>query len=385
MRLGKAQKATDPGSLETRGGPPPIAVIRGPGKRRASRIAMASAPCCAHGAILRKSFALDRRLPVKSYIASQKALPGAQRGQERRYMAWTNPLKEQIRVVGTSCELTPFVFRGRLYRLENFMRFHDFTGKDPAYRFHEDGFRIRDVESDRILSVPLLNHYFAIAFPWNDRVYVFAGDYEDTLPWWNIRRTVMISSDDLITWTSPRVVMEAENGEHLFNYAVCRAHGRFFMLYETNDRRWPAFIMRFCESVDLVHWRKLGTDHIYGTDKYTGGPALYHDGEQDWFYCLYLEDLGDRKWETRITRSRDLKSWQDAPAGRPVVTFDETRDVNAEVWPGVKERSASDVELCEFEGKTHVYWINGNQEGAASEYRGTVDGPMNRYLRAFFG
>lgn len=299
-------------------------------------------------------------------------------------MTWTNPLKEHVRIAGTIGEVTPFVFRDRLYRIENFMRFNDFSGQPPGYRFHEDGFRIRDVADDRIISIPMLNHYFAIAFPWNDRVYVFAGDYEDNLPWWHIRRTTMISSDDLITWTKPQVVMEAENKEHLFNYAVCRANDKFIMLYETDDNRWPAFTMRFCESSDLVHWTKLGTDHIYGTNKYTGGPALYYDKEQDWFYCLYLEELSNRTWETRITRSRDLITWQDAPAGRPVVTFDATRDVNSDIWPGVKERSASDLELCEFQGKTHIYWINGNQQGAASQYRGTADGPANQYLRHFF-
>jgi hypothetical protein len=67
-----------------------------------------------------------------------------------------------------------------------------------------------------------------------------------------------------------------------------------------------------------------------------------------------------------------------------VVTFDPTRDVDAEVWPGVKEISTSDVEICEFEGTTIVYWISGNQQGPCSQYGGTFDGPMNHFLRAFF-
>ena len=302
---------------------------------------------------------------------------------------WIHPLKDQEPAINRSWfdEPTPFVFRKRLYRLENFVRHHDFIGKDPGrdpnYRFHEDGFRIRDVAKDQIISVPLLNHYFAIAFPWNDRVYVFAGAYEDFTKR-QICRTVMISSDDLITWTKPQTVMEAENGEHLFNYGVCRARGKFYMLYETNDQRWPAFTMRFCESDDLIHWRKLGPEYIYGKDKYTGGPALYYDEEQDWFYCLYLEALGHAKFETRITRSKDLIIWQEAPAGRPVVTFDLTRDVEATLWPWVKECSASDLELCEFEGKTIVYWANGNQQGASIGYQATFAGSMNSFLRTFF-
>jgi alpha-L-fucosidase len=282
-------------------------------------------------------------------------------------------------------EVTPFVFRKRLYRLENFVRSLDFPGAKPQYRFHEDGFRIRDIAADRIIGIPLLNHYFAIAFTADDRVYVYAGDYEESRPWWHIRRTVMIASDDLVTWTKPQVVLEAEGDERLFNYAVCRARGRFFMLYETDDRRWPPpFTLRFCESDDLVHWRKMGTECIYGTGKYTGGPALYYDSELDWFYCLYLDAMAGQGYETRIARSHDFVCWEEAPPGRPVVTFDPRREIDPARWPGVKECSASDVELCEFQGKTHVYWINGNQQGPVRAYQTVFDGSAVSLLRKFF-
>ncbi len=298
---------------------------------------------------------------------------------------WIHPIKGQTLVDGVRSEITPFVFRDRLYRLENIARYLDFPGKPHGYRIQEDGFRIRDVAADRIISIPLLNCYFAVAFPWNGRVYVFAGDYGENQPVWNIRRTVMLSSDDLITWTRPLTVMEAGKNEYLFNYAVCRARGKFYMLYETSDERWPVFTMRFCESDDLIHWRKLGEEHIYGREKYTGGPALYYDEEQDWFYCLYLEQLApERKYENRVTRSKDLITWQDAPADRPVVTFDLTRSVDEAVWPGVKECSASDFELCEFKGETIMYWINGDQKGACVEYQATFAGTQNFFLRKFF-
>lgn len=298
-------------------------------------------------------------------------------------MAWTWPIKESTRVPEALAELTPFVFRDRLYRLENFVRHHDFPGTPPGYRFHENGFRIRDVATDQMISVPLLDHYFGIAYCWEGRCYAYAGKYPPDQTDSYIRQTVMISSDDLITWTKPQVVMEADGQERLFNYAVCRARGKFYMLYETNDRRWPPFTMRFCESDDLIHWRKLGPEYIYGTEKYTGGPALYYDDEEDWFYCLYLEDLG-RKYETRVTRSRDMMQWTDAPPDRPVVTFDLSRDVAPERFPGVKELSASDVEICEFNGQTLVYWISGNQQGASMQYCETFDGSMNTFLRGFF-
>lgn len=96
-------------------------------------------------------------------------------------------------------EVTPFIFKDDLYLVENFKKREECPGMPATYKFHEDGFRIRNTAENRIISVPLLNHYFAIAYVWNDRVYIFAGDYEFDRPWWNIRRVNMISSDDLIT------------------------------------------------------------------------------------------------------------------------------------------------------------------------------------------
>jgi alpha-L-fucosidase len=272
--------------------------------------------------------------------------------------------------------------KGRLYRLENIPRAVDFDTTESYYRYHEDGFRIRDVAEDRIISIPLLNHYFAIAWVWEDKVYVVAGDYEDRL--WAIRHTIMITSEDLITWTKPKIIMEAQGEEHLFNYAVCRARGKFYMLYETDDSLWPAFTMRFCESDDGVNWRKLSENHIYGHDKYTGGPALYFDDEEDWFYILYLNALGDNMYDNRIARSRDLITWQEAPTDRPFVSPNLQRSVNDRKWPEVMERSASDLEMCEFNGKTYLYWINGNQQGATAGWEAVYDGPMNQLLRTFF-
>jgi len=298
-------------------------------------------------------------------------------------MSWNHPITNARQVEGIRFEVTPFVFNGRLYRLENRMRFDDFEGKEPQYRHHEDGFCIRDVAADRILSVPLLNHYFAIVHVWEDRVYVVTGDYEDR-PWWHIRHAVMIASDDLITWSRPRIILEAEGGELLFNYALCRARGKFYLLYETNDARWPAFTMRFCESDDLRTWRKLPEEYIYGPDKYTGGPALYYDEPEDYFYLLYVNAVGPNRYDNRIARSRDLRTWQEAPADRPVVSPDPQRTINDTRWPGIKECSASDLELCEFNGKTHLYWINGDQQGASAGWEAIYDGPMNRFLRTFF-
>ncbi len=294
---------------------------------------------------------------------------------------WKNPIVKKGVVPLAYAEVTPFVFGNRLYRLENFKRRDDFPNKPSQYRFHEDGFRIRDVEADRVISVPLLNHYFAIAYVWQDRVYVYAGYLDEDLPWWNIRQIVMIVSDDLITWSKPKVVLTAENDEHLFNTAVCYDGKRFIMLYETDEDRWPKFTFKYCESDDLVHWRRI-PDALYGIDKYVGGPALYF--EAGWFYTLYLESLGDGCYETRITRSQDLIHWQDAPTDRPFLTYDPNRYTNPIHYPEVKECNASDVELCEWKGKTIIYFNGGDQINCGDLQYAEFDGTPRQLFESFF-
>jgi alpha-L-fucosidase len=216
---------------------------------------------------------------------------------------WQNRLVKTA-VIGPriAAEVTPFVLNGRLYRVENHPRHFDFKGVPPDHRYHEDEIRIRDVEADRIVSTPLRDHYFGAGFVWEGRFHLFAADGRGQ-PWYEMRRIVTTSSADLQTWTEPRVVIESENDEHVFNTAVCRGRDRFILLYETDDRRWqPKFTFKYCESDDLVSWKRI-PDAIYGRGKYVGGPALYYEG--GWYYTLYLQSLSG-SYETHVTRSTDL-------------------------------------------------------------------------------
>jgi len=296
-------------------------------------------------------------------------------------MLWKSPLVKKGRVPVSCGETTPFVFNGRLYRLENFKKSDEFHGKPVQYRFHEDGFRIRDVEADRVVSVPLLNHYFAIAYVWEERVYVLAGDLGEDEPWWHIRKIVLISSDDLITWTAPQVVIRSEGGERLFNTGLCHDGDQFVLLYETDDKRWPKFTFKYCRSTDLINWEPI-PGGLYGTDKYVGGPALYFEG--GWYYTLYLESLGEGCYETRITRSRDLVNWQDAPADRPFLPYDPTRQPDPINHPDVWELNASDPDLCEYNGRTIVYFGGGNQLGVGDLQWAEFAGSPRELFEHFF-
>ncbi len=47
------------------------------------------------------------------------------------------------------------------------------------------------------------------------------------------------------------------------------------------------------------------------------------------YYLVYLEEL-KIGWETRITRSKDLFNWQDAPAVRYFISLDINEDISEE-------------------------------------------------------
>lgn len=294
---------------------------------------------------------------------------------------WTNPLKKQGYLNSPLVESTPFVFNNRLYLLESWYAYFDIPDVAPGTNFHENVARVRDVATDEIVATAMKDCEFATAFAWNGRVYVFAGRNSPGKAWRQIAKIQMTSSSDLKTWTEPVTVLEAEGDELLWNTAVCRAGDKFYLLYETNDSRWPPFTFRYCVSDDLQHWSRIDGG-IYGADRYVGGPALYHEG--DWFYTLYLESLGEGKYETRITRSKDLKRWNDAPANRPFVTFDPDRRNLPRRPKHLPETNASDAEACFFDGKTIAYYTGGDQQEAGDLQWATFDGSMQELFERFF-
>lgn len=293
---------------------------------------------------------------------------------------WESPIQKQGRLGSPLVETSPFVFNDRLYLLENYQKYWDVPGAKPGDHFHEDEVRIRDLSTDKIVSIPLKNYAFATVLTWNDRVYVFAGSYGKDKPWRQITEITMISSSDLENWTEPEIILKASGKEVFFNTAVCRGKDKFILLYETNDKSWKPFTFRYMESTDLKNWEPI-PDALYGTDKYVGGPALYF--EDDYYYTLYLESL-NKKYETRITRSKDLIQWEDAPEGRPFVTFDSTLTNCPLIDPTISESNASDVELCYFEGETILYFTGSNQLFAGDLQWATYPGTPAQLFNHFF-
>ncbi len=334
--------------------------------------------------------AIDQDIPVVSSIRMTIRLlallsvlvicvvPGVAADQPK---PWQNPLQKTGYLGSPLVETTPFVFRGRMYLLENSQAFFDDPQRKLGEHFEKDELRIRDVETGKLVSVALKNHGFGTALVWNDKAYVFAASWGEGKPWRNATEVSLTISADLKSWSPPQTVLHAEGQEWIYNVAVCRGPNRFVLLYETNDVRWPTFTFKYCESDDLMHWKPI-PNGLYGTDKYVGGPALYYEG--GWYYTLYLEALGGIRYETRITRSKNLVDWQNAPTDRPFLTFDPNRKNLPRRPPELPETNASDPELCYFGGQTIVYFTGGDQQVCGDLQRAVFPGTPQELFESYF-
>ncbi len=301
----------------------------------------------------------------------------AQADDLKETSTWNSCLVKKGKLNSPLVEVTPFVFKGRFYMLENWQKQWE-TGKRG--RCQEDEVRIRDVQTDEIVSTPLLGHGLGMAFVWQDRVYLFAGNWGKHEKW-HIKDISMTSSDDLREWSELVVVLKANPDESFFNVSVCRGDDRFVLLVESNDPRWPAFTFKYLTGGDPRQWKPV-PKALYGTKKYVGGPALYHEG--GYYYTLYLQSLGSGRYETRITRSKDLVHWQDAPDGRPFMTFNPENHVHPLRSKEIRECNASDAEVVYWKGKTLVYFTGGDQHYAGDLQWAQFDGTPRELFEHFF-
>jgi hypothetical protein len=150
------------------------------------------------------------------------------------------------------------------------------------------------------------------------------------------------------------------------------------------------FTIRFAESKDLINWRLASPERVYSRDRYTACPTLrFLDG---YYYMIYLEAKPGPTYESHIVRSRDLIRWESSPFN-PVMSpsVDDKKIANPELTEGQRENIAkaininnSDVDLCEYKGKTLIYYSWGNQQGTEFLAKAVHDGTLRNFLQGFF-
>jgi hypothetical protein len=276
-------------------------------------------------------------------------------------------------------ETTPVVFKDRLYRFE-YVR-----ANYHANRTGDSYFRFIDVATGVTTAAFAKGQHLGCAIVEGDTMCVFGTDK------WGGSRITVFQSKDLKEWQSQPALNLP--GWGLYNTSGCKAGCRYIMALEADKPReliGIPFTIFFAESKDLLQWKLLSTDCVYSKEKYTACPALrFLEG---FFYMFYLEARPGPTYETHIVRSRDLKRWETSRLNQVLAFSDEDKRIaNPKLTPEqrkaiaqAKDINNSDVDLCEFEGKTIIYYSWGNQQGKEYLAEAVYDGTLASFLRSFF-
>jgi len=302
------------------------------------------------------------------------------------------PVIRKLGVVSKRGEMTPVVFKGRLYRIE--------TGRingDRCGIFY-------DCEKQCDVS----------AFGQKQGLHFFSGYCEDDVLYAFGTYTAkhagedgyvtMFRSEDGINWTETKLF--SRPGWRLFNTSVCKGPDGYRMAVEVcsatikGDPLYATeidpvigipFTEFFLKSDDLYNWEWLPDDHCLSKERYTACPALrYCDG---YYYIICLLALPHVRYAPYIYRTKDFFTWE-VGLHNPVLMVSREDRIPK---PGVQlpaehmERIRSymninncDVDLCEFEGKTRIFYLTGDQGSFGVMCEAVYDGPMDEFLKAFF-
>ncbi len=316
-----------------------------------------------------KDLKITTKGDVKAYVQYQQTLPpGILRlGQWPVELFQTMlPPRAVRRTVFTEkqvvardlCEVSAVAWKGRLCLLECMRPSH---GGDKSEYY----LVLKDAETGNELARCAHGYGLASALVHEDQLFIFASRWEAG-QWKDV---TLFHSADLRHWDS-KIVIQGDN-EGIFNSSVCRGRDEFIIAYESNDRAFPAFTIKFARSADLRTWTKIPAA-TFGTNRYTACPCIRFAG--DYYYVLYLERRAPRwVFETYITRSRDLRHWMLSTAN-PVLRA-----------TGLDEGiNASDPEVVEFNNKTHMYYAVGDQRTWMNVKRAVYDGSLVDFLQSWY-
>lgn len=309
------------------------------------------------------------------------------------------PKKPAIRKLGTiSCnnivETTPLVFRGELYRFE-VVRRKSFSSENAdsvaIWTELEDEPCLRLIHVRTNQSTPLFaeGHTFGFPFVQDDTMYVVTGGNRE----WGSDSLVFLRSDDLVHW-EPFTTLEMP-GWKIYNMNIAKMGDVYTLLIEISapaEECGHPFTFRFLQSRDLMHWGLTPSECCFQRERYAGSPSLYTFDGDPYFYVGYLEAYPEARYANSLARSKDLIHWEYSPVNPVLMYDDEDRKIASPfLTPADRARIAnalnvnnSDMELCEYLGRTIIYYSWGDQRGTEFLAEACYEGPMHEFLRAFF-
>lgn len=288
------------------------------------------------------------------------------------------PRFHKLGAVSPSGETTPFVFRDRIYRMELSDPSH---GTDSTV---QSCVVIRDRETGVILSRFGEGCYYHSLYQENGIFSVTAvlsqkpALYGDTI--------VLFESRDLVNWS--RRILFRNPGWRYFNTSLTKGPDGYVLCLEASEPREEVgvlFTAFFASSPDLVHWTLPDPAKGFPKHRYLGGPWFRYC--RGYYYLIAVTELPCARYTNYIYRTKDFKTWEDGLYNPMLMPDEEDRRISPYAFDLTPElirqirtgfiSSNSDVDMCEYHGKTLITYNAGNQLGfyylAEAEYDGTIE------------
>lgn len=301
------------------------------------------------------------------------------------------PRRKTLKKLGTVkisvVESTPVMWKNRLLRFEwaRNNAWGSAGGVDRAIGCY----RLVDMEDESTVCEFADDHAFGCCYTDGERMYAHGvrgsggGNIIDAFV-----------SSDLQHWEQSEAIVLPENIK-IFNTSVCKANGKYVMAIEIGGNApevGVGFTSVFAESEDLITWTMMDMmEYSYSRDRYTACPCIrYYDG---YYYIICLESLPFHRWVPYIARSRDLRDYELGDIN-PIMWFD--NDDKNVICPSrftQKELdyietaincNVSDIDMCEYNGKTVIVYSWGNQLGKEFLALAEYDGTEEDFLKSFF-
>ena len=305
------------------------------------------------------------------------------------YVALQRPEIQKIGTLGCDIvETTPIVFKDVLYRFEYVRSCWQNESNDK----NETYFHFIDVKTNRTTAPFAFNYHFGSAYTDGEYMYAIGiRNHSSHELGWGDSFVQIFRSVDLKSWEEyGQISLPDDMGA--YNTGVCKQNDVYTMLIEVDKPM--NFCFRFAQSKDMKNWTLLDENYRFHEEpRYAGGPAIYTVDDDPHYYVFYLEEYPGPCYATCIARSKDLKKWTYSPIN-PVLMFEEKADKKI-ANPFLTEHEIariaramdinnSDLELCEFHGRTIMYYSWGNQLGIEFLAEAAFEGTVKELLQSFF-
>ena len=211
---------------------------------------------------------------------------------------------------------------------------------------------------------------------------------------WGAEALDLLRSDDLVSWEKYGQIKLP--GWKIYNMNIAEKDGVYTLLVEISEpveETGVPFTFRFLQSRDMTNWELLPPEYVFQKDRYSGSPSIYAFAGDPYYYVGYLEEYPGYRFAQSLARSKDLIHWEYSPIN-PILMYNDFEDkqiASAFLTPADRKRigealdtNNSDMEMCEYLGRTLIYYSWGDQRGTEFLAEAWYEGPMHELLRAFF-